>query len=42
MPPPKYANRNGAPYGKIEGVGGNVLAKPWPPQGRSDDMHGKI
>ena len=42
MLPPKYANKNGAHHEKIEGVGGNLLVVLWPPQGRSDDMHGKI
>ena len=41
MLPPKYANQNDAHHGKIEGVGGKLLAVLWPPQGRSDDMHGK-
>ena len=41
MPLPKYANRNGAPPGKMEGVGGNLPVELWLPQGRSDEMHGK-
>ena len=28
-------------YGKIEGVGGNLIVVLWPPQGRSDEKHGK-
>ena len=40
--PPKYENWNGVHHGKIEGVGGKLLAMLWPPQGRSDYMHGKI
>ena len=41
MFPPKHSKPYGSHHRKVEGVSGNLLAIPWPPQGRIDDKHGE-